>query len=112
MAVVATATTMAWRLHWGTGMNAVTRREVRTTAAYRSWETRREREQAVTVNVPADMLPLWERTKLQFKGTPAERLEAFLAYAHDHNHETIEAVIDEADAKLEAMIREYQGRAA
>ncbi len=92
-------------------MNAVTRREVRCVAAYRSWETRREREQAVTVNLSADLLPLWERTKLQFKGTPSERLEAFLAYAHDHEDAGIEAVMDEADAKLEAMIAEYQGRA-
>ena len=85
-------------------------RETRSLAAYRGWERRRERDEFVAVNVPADLLPLWERTKLQFRGTPEERLEAFLAYAHDHEGEGVAALADEADAKLEAMIREFQRR--
>lgn len=87
-------------------------RGVRSVAAFRSWETRREHDEFVAVNIPADMLPLWERSKLQFKGSPESRLEAFMAYAHDHEVDGIAAVIDEADAKLDAMISEYQGRAA
>ena len=88
------------------------RREVRSLAGYRAWETRRERDEFVAVNVPDELLSLWNRTKLQFSGTPEERLEAFLAYAHDHEDEGIEALADDADARLDAMIAEYQERAA
>ena len=89
------------------------RQAVRQAAAYRGWEKRREREEAVTVNLPADMLPLWERTKAQFKGTPDERRDAFLQFAHDQGDgAVIEALIDASEARLTGMLREYRSRFA
>jgi hypothetical protein len=89
------------------------RQAVRQAAAYRGWEKRRERDEAVTVNLPADMLPLWERTKAQFKGTPDERRDAFLQFAHDQGDgAVIEALIDASEARLTGMLREYRSRFA
>jgi len=72
---------------------------------YRAAATRSEREEAVTVNLPADLLPLWRVTRLQFKGAPAKRLDAFLAYAHDHGTEIEHAIDAEAEATLARDIR-------
>lgn len=76
--------------------------------AYKGWETRREREEAVTVNLPPDLLPLWNRVKYQFKGTPAKRLREFLEYAHNHGGEGIDALQGEADKKLQKMLRDLK----
>jgi hypothetical protein len=75
---------------------------------YRGWETRREREEAVTVNLPPELIPYWERTKAQFKGTPEQRLKAFLDYAHDHPDDAMEAVEHSSDRKLQQMIRQRE----
>lgn len=84
----------------------------RSIAGFRAWETRRERDEFAAQSIPSDLLPLWDRTKLQFRGTPETRVEAFMQYAHDAGDgEAIDAVQDEADRKLAAMIREYEARA-
>ena len=89
------------------------RHAARQAAAYRGWEKRREHDEAVTVNLPADMLPLWEKAKGQFKGSPDERREAFLQFAHDQGDgAVIEALIDASDARLAGMLREYRARFA
>jgi hypothetical protein len=49
----------------------------RSVAAYRGWETRREREEAVTVNLDPGERALFERVKLGLHGKPANRLEKF-----------------------------------
>jgi hypothetical protein len=72
----------------------------RSVSAYRGWEKRRENEERVTVNLPADLLPLWRRTQAMFKGTPDERREQFERYAFEHPREVIEAVDDGAEAWL------------
>jgi hypothetical protein len=74
------------------------------------WEHRREREEAVIVNLPPHLQALWRKTKHQFKGTPERRLEQFLEYAEQHGGEEMGALQDEADAKLEMMIKEYERR--
>ncbi len=77
----------------------------RSTGAYRGWERRRERDEAVTVNIPADLLPLWERVKGGIRGeTPHARFEALMAYAEAHESEAIEAMAEDADRKIEAML--------
>lgn len=77
-------------------------------------EHRRERDEAVEVNIPPHLLALWRRTKGQFKGTPHERYEQFMQHVHDvdGSGEEMTALQDDADDKLAAMIREYEGRAA
>lgn len=78
--------------------------------AYRSWETRRERDEFAAANIPTDLIPLWEKTKLNFRGSPEQRAQKFVEYAHDHEDEGVEAIIDESDRKLEAMIRAREAR--
>ena len=75
-------------------------------------EHRRERDEAVAVNIPLHLLSLWRRTKHQFKGTPHQRYEAFMQYAHDTEGEEMAALQEDADDKLAAMIREYERRVA
>ncbi len=75
------------------------------TSALRGWETRREREEAVTVNLAPDEVALWERVKGGLKGTPSRRLEQFEQYAHEHPDEVVVSLQDRADAKLEALSR-------
>lgn len=77
----------------------------RSIGAHRGWETRRERDEFATQNIPDALIPLWEKTKLNFQGSPEKRAEKFVHYAHEHEDESMEAVIDESDRKLEAMIR-------
>lgn len=81
-----------------------------TANSYKGWETRREREQAVTVNIPPDLMSLWNRVKYQFKGTPEERLKAFLEYAHHHQDEGVQFLQTDADRKLNKLIMELKKR--
>ncbi len=92
----------------GPGVRRVS--ETRMRAARRAAETRSEREEAVTVNLPAHLLPLWRRTRRQFKGSPQQREDAFLQYVHDHPREAGAALQEDADTTLDDMIREYEAR--
>lgn len=75
--------------------------------AHRGWETRRERDDAVTVNMPAELLSLWRRVGASIGGgTPHERYENFMRYAEEHPSEAVQSMQDAADAKLAAMLRE------
>lgn len=75
---------------------------------YRGWETRRERDERVTENLPADLLPLWKRMRNQFKGSPMHRYEMFMQYVEEHEDEGIEALVDEADAAVARLIAERE----
>jgi hypothetical protein len=81
---------------------------VTAAAARRGWETRREREEAVTVNLAPDERALWERAKGALRGTPARRLEKFEQYVHEHPEEVVESLQAHADARLEALIAERE----
>jgi hypothetical protein len=83
----------------------------RHVAGCRSWDTRREREQAVTVNIAPDLMPLWERVRWQFKGTPQERLEAFTRYVEEHPDEVTRELQAAAERKLDACLDELDDRA-
>lgn len=76
----------------------------------RGWEHRREKEEAVIVNMPPHLQALWRKTKNQFKGTPEQRLEKFLEYVHEHEGEAMSVLQDEADKAVQKMVREYQHR--
>ena len=69
-------------------------------------EHRRERDEAVEVNIPPHLLPLWRKTRLQFKGDPHRRYEQFMHYAGETDGEDMAAVQSSADDTLDAMIRE------
>jgi hypothetical protein len=75
-------------------------------AGRRAWEKRMEREEAVTVNLAPELLPLWAVVGSEIKGTPEERLAAFEQYAHDHPSEVLDAQVEAAAAKLEALLRD------
>jgi hypothetical protein len=74
------------------------------------WEHRKERDEAVVVNIPPHLQALWRKTKNKFKGTPEKRLEQFLQYVHEHEGEEMGVLQDEAEAQLAKMIREYERR--
>ncbi len=73
--------------------------------AYRGWVTRCERDEAVSVNIPEDMLPLWQRVRASIAGdTPHARFEAFIEYAESHPNEVVAALQDAADEKIATMM--------
>ena len=77
----------------------------------RGWEHRKEKDEAVHVNLPPHLQPLWKKVKYQFKGTPERRLEQFLQWVHDTGEREVNHFMqDEADAKLDQMIKEYERR--
>jgi hypothetical protein len=75
---------------------------------YRAWETRRERDEAVTVNIPPELLSLWRRVRSTIHGATAhERVERFMEYAETDEGEraSVSAMQDAADAKLAELLR-------
>lgn len=89
--------------------------DMATQGKYRAWETRRQNEERVAVNLPAHLRPLFDVIKGRYAGdvgTSDQRAVALVEYAEEHPGEVVDAIQDEADETLEAMIREYQGRAA
>ena len=80
-----------------------TRRKNDAQSARRGWEHRKEKDEAVLVNLDPHEIALWERTKAQFKGTPEQRERSFRQYVHDHPTEIytqLEVVSDSALARL------------
>lgn len=74
-------------------------------AAYRAWETMRDRDERVVMSLPADLVPLWQRIKASIRGeTPHERAEAFLHYCHENEGEIAAAIQYEADATLARLV--------
>jgi hypothetical protein len=78
--------------------------EDRKQGAYRGWEHRRERDEAVRVNLDPSLWPLWDRIGGQFRGTPEEREAEFLEYVHDHPGESVVSQQADADKKLDDLI--------
>jgi hypothetical protein len=70
------------------------REQARSLAAYRGHETRAEREHGVLVNVPDELVPLWQKTKAMFKGTPHQRWERFMEYVEAHPGEAERALME------------------
>jgi hypothetical protein len=70
-------------------------------------ERRSESDDEVRVNIPAELVPLFDRVKRGIKGSPREsRTEAFLRYAESHAGEVLAAL----DDKTEAVIRDLERR--
>jgi len=63
----------------------------------------------VRSNLPADLIPLFEKVKRGIKPTPRmSRTESFLKYAEEHPDEVLGGI----DDKTEALIREFESRAS
>jgi hypothetical protein len=78
----------------------------RRLGALRGWEHRREADEAVVVNLPPDLVPLWERVRASIHGeTPHARTEAFLEYVEEHPGEAVCARCESADDTLAALLR-------
>lgn len=70
-------------------------------------ERQAESDDEVRVNIPPDLVPLFERVKRSIKASPRmSRTEAFLKYAEENPEEVLEVIED----KTEAMIRELEER--
>lgn len=72
-------------------------------------ERRSESDDAVRVNLPPELLALWDRVKRSIRGDEyRSRTEAFLDYAAEHPGEVLESVEDRTDA----LVRELEERQA
>lgn len=68
-------------------------------------ERQGESDDEVRANLPADLVPLFERVKRSIKATPRmSRTEAFLKYSEEHPDEVLVAI----DDKTDALIRELE----
>jgi hypothetical protein len=74
-------------------------------AAFRAWDTMREREDRVIADLPPDLVPLWHRVRSGIRGeTPHAKVEAFLQYAHENPSEIADALQASADRQLGALL--------
>jgi hypothetical protein len=70
----------------------------------------RQRDEAVEVNVPADLVPLWHRVKKSIAGGSHERFEHLVEYAEENPREVLEALQASADAKVEQLVLDRDPR--
>lgn len=83
-------------------MRTRARRE-RTTASERSQES----DDEVRQNIPAELVPLFERVKRSIKGSSRQsRSEAFMLYAEENPHEVVDAQEGLAQREIARLIRE------
>lgn len=77
-------------------------RDTRTPA-----ERRAEAEDEVRANLPAELLPVWEKVKGKIRATRRTTLtEAFLHWVHDHSADVAEIIDSEGAASLKGMLAE------
>ena len=74
----------------------------------RGWEHRREKEEAVEVNLHPEEIPLWRRIKTRFKGTSHERFTKFRHYVHDHPEELRKETSGRSERRVVELVRERQ----
>jgi hypothetical protein len=80
------------------------KREATTTSA-RVRES--ESDDEVLSNIPAELVPLWNRVKRQMRATERmSRTEAFMKYAEEHPEEYLSSI----DDKTDALVRELEER--
>jgi hypothetical protein len=78
-------------------------RRVRSTAR----ERREESDDAVKSNLPAELVPVFERVKTKIKAGPRRsRTEAFLEWAEEHPGEIVAVQQAQADADLAKLLAE------
>jgi hypothetical protein len=83
----------------------------------RQWRPRRTRAEAiresddeVRVNIPPELVPLWERVKGGIRGGDRKsRTEAFLQYVEENPQEALEASGDRTDALIAELEAEMRG---
>ncbi len=89
------------------GNHAARRGAPRTSRA----ERRSESDDEVRVNLPPELVPLFEKVRRGIKGSArVSRTEAFLQYAEEHPREVLAVLDDQADALVREM-EEKQRRA-
>jgi len=87
------------------GIEARARKQERPRTSAR--ERRQESDDAVRSNLPADLVPLFERVKRQIKGSEREsRTEAFLKYAEENEAEVIAAIQERAEREIARLQRD------
>jgi hypothetical protein len=68
-----------------------------------------ESDDEVRQNIPADMVPLFEKVRRSIRGSGREtRTEAFLRYAEEHPSEVFATIEAETDARMAQLEREHR----
>jgi len=76
-------------------------------------ERRSESDDAVRDNLPADLVPVFDRVKRRIKGTARmSRTEAFLKWAEENPDEIVAVEAERAEREVAALIREHNAKAA
>jgi hypothetical protein len=85
----------------------------REKASYlRGWEHRREKDEAVEVNLSPEEAALWRRMKGRFKGTPHERMTKFRHWLHDHPGELERETGRRSESRVVDLVRRRESAAA
>lgn len=83
------------------------RRSLEKTTRRQAKEREQESDDEVRGNLPPELLPLWEKTKRQFRATDRmSRTEAFLHYAEENPSEVIESQAEIAEAEIRRMMKQ------
>jgi hypothetical protein len=69
-------------------------------------ERRGESDEGVAVNVPAELLPVWNRVKRSIRGSERmSRLETFLKWVEEHPNELLAAIEDRTEEVIRGLER-------
>lgn len=89
---------------------AARRKRLRTAAS--SSERRAESDDYVRGNLPAELLPVFERVKKQIKGSARRtRTEAFLEWASENPDDVLQHQQHVTDREVAALVREHEATA-
>lgn len=85
----------------------------RKSGARKGWETRRQNEERAAVNLPVEMLLVWESEKAAWgKLDPHARAEACVEWAEEHEGEVAAILEAHAESETDRLIAEFERRSA
>jgi len=83
----------------------------RKVSARKGWETRRQNEERAAVNLPVEMLLVWEAQKTAWgKLDPHARAEACVEWIEEHESEVAGILEANAEEETDRLISEFESR--
>jgi hypothetical protein len=90
-------------------IEAANRQRRKEAPAITGIERRSESDDEVRMNIPTELVPLFEKVKRGIKASPRmSRTEAFLHYAEENPHEVLQVIEDETEAKLRELEAQHR----